>query len=376
MRKLSLISLILSAVILTGSIHAYAFEKPAGGISYGYDYFASEDNGDLKQSFYRKLFDISTELYNDSRDLSEYKGYYIIAKANYAEYDLTKDEAKEIYFTLRNDEPLFYFLSPTVGIEKDELLIISSPKYVSGSERAMLQQMIEDYILEQTGSLQDLPTVYERAEAYYNTLVNSVDFAYNGSKPSSDPEAHNIIGVIKNNSGVCEAYSRTFQMIMNCCGAECLTVAGTAKGDGHAWDILRLDDGEYYCFDPTWDDLLGEREYFADGSEHFSKEHEPYTPDGKGSRFQCELPEISSQAFDYTAYIQNKFSRGDIDLDGSTDVTDMVKLGAHIKGKRLLNKYALSRADLNGDGRTDVTDIVKLAAHLKGLRLLDEYVIE
>ncbi|WP_296794636.1 dockerin type I domain-containing protein [Ruminococcus sp.] len=59
---------------------------------------------------------------------------------------------------------------------------------------------------------------------------------------------------------------------------------------------------------------------------------------------------------------------GDINNDGKVNVTDILKIAAHIKGKRILPDPKI--ADLNGDGKVNITDITKLAAHIKGKRLL------
>ena len=55
---------------------------------------------------------------------------------------------------------------------------------------------------------------------------------------------------------------------------------------------------------------------------------------------------------------------GDLNGDNKVNVTDIIKIAAHIKGKRLLPDP--SAADFNKDGKINVTDIIKLAAHIKG----------
>ena len=55
---------------------------------------------------------------------------------------------------------------------------------------------------------------------------------------------------------------------------------------------------------------------------------------------------------------------GDMNGDNKVNVTDIIKIAAHIKGKRLLPDP--SAADFNKDGKINVTDIIKLAAHIKG----------
>ena len=65
---------------------------------------------------------------------------------------------------------------------------------------------------------------------------------------------------------------------------------------------------------------------------------------------------------------------GDVNGDGKVTSTDVVSIGAHVKGKRVLSENAAAAADVNGDGSITATDITKLAAHIKGIRSLSGYV--
>lgn len=61
---------------------------------------------------------------------------------------------------------------------------------------------------------------------------------------------------------------------------------------------------------------------------------------------------------------------GDVNADGKINVTDITKVAAHIKGRKLLDDAAQKCADVNHDGKINVTDITKIAAHIKGKKLL------
>lgn len=63
---------------------------------------------------------------------------------------------------------------------------------------------------------------------------------------------------------------------------------------------------------------------------------------------------------------------GDVNGDGKLNVTDIVLMASHIKGKKTLSKTAAAAADVNGDSIIDVSDITKLAAHIKGKRDISE----
>lgn len=67
---------------------------------------------------------------------------------------------------------------------------------------------------------------------------------------------------------------------------------------------------------------------------------------------------------------EDDYTTGDLDGNGVINVNDIVKLAAHIKGKRMLSAAAIKAADVNGDGKLNINDLVKIAAHVKGKKLL------
>ena len=62
-------------------------------------------------------------------------------------------------------------------------------------------------------------------------------------------------GILVGGYGNCLGYSTTFQLLMDLCDVECITVVGAAfdSMEDHAWNMVRLD-GAWYCVDVTWDD--------------------------------------------------------------------------------------------------------------------------
>ncbi|MCR5541209.1 MAG: dockerin type I repeat-containing protein [Ruminococcus sp.] len=63
--------------------------------------------------------------------------------------------------------------------------------------------------------------------------------------------------------------------------------------------------------------------------------------------------------------------KGDVNFDKKINVTDITKVAAHIKGKKLLTGDSFKAADVNNDNIINVTDITKIAAHIKGRIVLD-----
>ena len=62
--------------------------------------------------------------------------------------------------------------------------------------------------------------------------------------------------------------------------------------------------------------------------------------------------------------------KGDADLSGEVNVTDIAKIAAHIKGFKALSDNGFTAADVDSDGELTVSDISAVAAHIKGIKAL------
>lgn len=70
--------------------------------------------------------------------------------------------------------------------------------------------------------------------------------------------AHNIYGALVEGEAVCEGYARAFKLFCDLYGIPCMLITGdalTSTGYGpHAWNAVRMEDGNWYGVDVTWDD--------------------------------------------------------------------------------------------------------------------------
>ena len=74
-----------------------------------------------------------------------------------------------------------------------------------------------------------------------------------------NPDNDNPYGALIGGKGICEGYTRSFQLLMDLAGIECISVFGNSDNGveygEHAWNQVCLD-GEWYIVDVTWDDPL------------------------------------------------------------------------------------------------------------------------
>ncbi len=91
-------------------------------------------------------------------------------------------------------------------------------------------------------------------------------------------------GLLKNGTGVCQAYAELFFLLMCYEDIECYYVTGWAKNETgeyglHAWNVVYVEDG-YYHVDVTFDDPVPDTgnkisyEYFLKTDEEMAKDHE------------------------------------------------------------------------------------------------------
>lgn len=79
---------------------------------------------------------------------------------------------------------------------------------------------------------------------------------------------------------VCDGYTHAFDLLCYLSGIDCLKIAGTANGGGHAWNKVELD-GVWYNVDVTWDDpvVIGggdmlRYDYFLVSDETLARDHQ------------------------------------------------------------------------------------------------------
>ncbi|MBQ7780181.1 MAG: hypothetical protein IJ404_06765 [Clostridia bacterium] len=71
---------------------------------------------------------------------------------------------------------------------------------------------------------------------------------------------YSAYGSLVNHKSVCEGYAEAFKLLCDRAGIECILVTGMSLPsngttmEGHMWNLVHMDDGEWYAVDVTWDD--------------------------------------------------------------------------------------------------------------------------
>lgn len=88
---------------------------------------------------------------------------------------------------------------------------------------------------------------YDKEEAVYKWLAESINLGSGGviGRPGMSRSAFTPHDVLTSRSAVCVGYATTFRLFMNMLGMDCRIV----HNDYHSWDLVKLQDGEWYHVD-------------------------------------------------------------------------------------------------------------------------------
>lgn len=262
---------------------------------YGYNFLGTLENGSNLQEFYNEI-DILVKDYhingsNNSNNISVYFGDKI-----------TTDEAISVWKTYRDDNPLYYWMSYSVMTINEELVICVVEDYSNDFERLEYTEFIYLKIKEFTIGIDTETSPYMKALYFHDLIIEAIDYAYedDGVTAQDDHWAHSIVGVFDKGLGVCESYARTYQLLLNYTDVENVFVTGVAGSENHAWNMVKLDDEQWYWFDLTWNDgkLWGiSHDYFAlDANSNFTESHFCDSPTDIAEKFLYSLPKVSTNS--------------------------------------------------------------------------------
>lgn len=185
----------------------------------------------------------------------------------------------------------------------------------------------------------------QKAKVLHDWICNKVNF---DNEDPDNPKTQNDGSVFMNDSTICEGYAKGYDLLLKAAGIESCYVHSSS----HAWNIVKLGN-QYFHVDTTWDDgdkisyewfLKSDSEISSETSSH-SKWSTAILSPLHNSDVNLFLPEC-------------KYSMGDINTDGKTNVADLVVLNRYILGNVQLDSDNYILSDLNFDGTTNSFDMV------------------
>lgn len=289
---------------------------------YGFGSLSDFENGASMQAFYMDIDRAADDFHTSDKDAktkeNDENTIYYAAEIDFSKYGISSDEALTVWCAYRTDRPLYYWISNHVSYTDTYITLEINDEYADADVRAEYNDRIYSAVNEYISALNGETETYLITLAFHDKIIDSAEYAYveNGA-PSSATSAHNIIGVLLEGEGVCESYTKVFQLLLNYCGIDNVFVSGWA-GEAHAWNLVCLDGG-WYWYDLTWDDTSGwgrgiGYSYFCvndtqnvnwhDGAKitsthSFLDDHTPNPAGGEGVGYSYSLPDRSSEIYDY-----------------------------------------------------------------------------
>ena len=127
--------------------------------------------------------------------------------------------------------------------------VYSKPKAEVSKAQAALRAAVNTIVTEVTNPTQsDL----EKLVALHEFVVQNSRYERTISGAPQE-FAHSAYGVLLYGQGVCSSYALALKALLDAVGIESWVVSGIAKGEAHAWNLVKLA-GQYYHLDATWND--------------------------------------------------------------------------------------------------------------------------
>ena len=240
---------------------------------------------------YRNMSDEEKLIYNAAYTaLSDGYNEFVLKNVDHQKIlDIYGDVLK----ALISDFPEFFWLSGYVK---------ANAEYVSGSDKGnvTVSMGIYDYWLENDlakarkefnenlnnflREAREIQDDWESIRFVHDRIIDMTaydDESYELGEASNammNAYSNSAYGPLVEGIALCGGYAKLFELVMHRLGFECEYITGTADGGSHAWNLILLDNGDYYHVDLTWDDPDREDgiilyNYFCVNDEMIAKTH-------------------------------------------------------------------------------------------------------
>lgn len=244
--------------VINESFDEQAFIEDCSG-TYGYTYLGTSTKGEAFQTLYNRMANLALEFHtNKTINAGELN---VLEGIQYSDLGLSREEALLVWKLFKYDHPIYYWISMSARSSNSSIYLVANENYANGETRIAYNEKVYSKINEFVSGL-DSSNAYDTAIFFHDLIISKIDYSYGtDGKPETAEWAHSIEGVIEGKGGVCEAYSKTFNILLNLQDIENIVVTGTGNTEAHMWNLAKMDDGNWYWFDLTWDDSNSEMIY-------------------------------------------------------------------------------------------------------------------
>ncbi|RDU22051.1 hypothetical protein DWV06_16085 [Anaerosacchariphilus polymeriproducens] len=172
---------------------------------------------------------------------------------------LDPDIIEKAYRYVLSDYPGMFWVNGYSYVEhklfnKTTKVVVEPEFTMTKEERQVKQKQIDAKVNEYLSGISQESSDYEKMKYVYDSLTTKVVYNKNAK------DNQNICSVFLNGESVCQGYAYATQYLLQKLNIPCVSVTGTALGEGHAWNLVKLD-GQYYYVDTTWGSNSNQKEY-------------------------------------------------------------------------------------------------------------------
>ncbi len=225
-----------------------------GAQAYGYESLSRKSNPTQRETFYQRLYEMSMLFFNSEHN-AIIDDDFIFQSIDLSDLKLSFSEIVETYQIFWHDHPALFWLPSILRFTDDTFYYTIDPDYALYETRAQLFESLSDEIAQYINALPLFASTYETVLTLHNTIIRQIDYAYNElGEPLDESWSRNIVGVFDStiHSAVCVGQAKAYQLLLNLLNIENLYVTGMGFDEAHAWNMVKMDDGNWYLIDLTW----------------------------------------------------------------------------------------------------------------------------
>jgi len=149
--------------------------------------------------------------------------------------------------------------------------------------------------------LEEETSAYAKEKAIHDYIISTAKYSeeLNGDIGAA---MHGAEGVLLEKDGMCRSYAESMQLFMEMLDVESKIIMGWSKNsyEKHVWNMVKLDDGNWYYVDLTWDEIIPE-ETGKVRYDYFNVPYRILSEDHEFEEWQVLEPTVEMTYFPYTS---------------------------------------------------------------------------